>query len=224
MKNEIEENKSVEQFYELLSKMRAISPIYEKIIKHLVKSLAPEISDDAQKVLYVYFSLLEDGNTRIPLDSEKLLEKWNKKWEGLVVQAKAQELDNNFHAQESNSEYFKAIFEAGIKDLLNENYSTIINNIKGTGLPRLSACYDETHIRDNHKLFVIDDNYLYADKYYNAKLIIEDKFKELFKNNVELENDNELQSSHAPSNGALLNIVEEISRITNSKIQLKERS
>ena len=222
MKNEIEENKSVEQFYELLSKMRAISPIYEKIIKHLVKSLAPEISDDAQKVLYVYFSLLEDGNTRIPLDSEKLLVKWNKKWEGLVVQAKAQELDNNSHALELNSEYFKAIFEAGIKDLLNENYSTIINYIKVTGLPRISACNDETHIRDNHKLFVIDDNYLYADKYYNAKLIIEDKFKELFKNNVELENDNELQSSHAPSNGALLNIVEEISRITNSKIQLKE--
>ena len=57
--NENEQNKlSADKFYLLLSKMKAISPIYEKIMKHLVKSLAPEISDDAQKVLYVYFSLL----------------------------------------------------------------------------------------------------------------------------------------------------------------------
>ena len=52
MENEKEHNKlSADKFYTLLSEMRAISPIYEKIIKHLVTELEPNITENAKKVL-----------------------------------------------------------------------------------------------------------------------------------------------------------------------------
>ena len=188
MENEKEQiNESINEFYKLLSSMKAVSPIYEKIMKHLVKSLAPEISDDAQKVLYVYFSLLEDGNTRIPLDSEKLLEKWNNKWSGLVVQAKSQDKYNELQSidLEDNIYFNKQILEKGINDLLIQN-------------------------QINNSLFVIDESegakYLYANKYFEAKLIIEDKFKKLFNKNID-------EGASSVSN-------DDVIKITNSKIKL----
>ncbi len=195
MENEKEKEQEqiikIDEFYKLLSSMKAVSPIYEKIMKHLVKSLAPELSDDAQKVLYIYFSLLEDGNTRIPLDADKLLEKWNKKWSGLVVQAKSQDKYNVLQNidLEDNNYVNKQIFEKGINDLLIQSLLT-------------------------KTLFEIDENdgikYLYANKYYEAKLIIEDKFKRLFNKNIDgvvsgISNDE---------------IIKEIRRITNSEIEL----
>jgi exodeoxyribonuclease V alpha subunit len=150
-----QKNDNINEFYKLLSSMKAVSPIYEKIMKHLVKSLAPELSDDAQKVLYIYFSLLEDGNTRIPLNAEKLYEKWMIKWNGLLIQ------ENSLISNEK-SDCFKKIIKAGVNDLLNDNYSNIIGE---------------------NKLFIINDNYLYANKYYEAKIIIEEKFKALFQKN-----------------------------------------
>ena len=162
MENEKEQNKlSADKFYTLLSEMRAISPIYEKIIKHLVTELEPNITENAKKVLYVYFSLLEDGNTRISLDVENLYNKWMKKWEGLVIQENSIPKDDNLN---NISIGFRAILETGIEDLLNKNYSNIIGE---------------------NKLFVIKDNYLYANKYYEAKIIIEEKFKQLFHKSIE---------------------------------------
>ena len=187
MENEKEKEQiiKIDEFYKLLSSMKAVSPIYEKIMKHLVKSLAPEISDDAQKVLYIYFSLLEDGNTRIPLDSEKLLEKWNKKWSGLVVQTKSQDKYNELQSidLENNNYFNKQIFEKGI------------SQIEALG---------------NNTLFVIDESdgekYLYANKYFEAKLIIEEKFKKLFNKKVD--------------GGASSVSNDDVKNITNSKIKL----
>jgi exodeoxyribonuclease V alpha subunit len=204
MENEKEQNQlSADKFYLLLSKMKAVSPIYEKIMKHLVKSLAPEISDDAQKVLYIYFSLLEDGNTRIPLDSEKLLEKWNKKWSGLVIQDKSQDKYNELQIidLEDNNCFNKQIFDNGINDLLEFGKSSN----KKTGLPRhLTMARNDGYVNNlilyidkegiksevkDNSLFVIDGSdgikYLYANKYYEAKLIIEEKIKQLFHKSIE---------------------------------------
>ncbi len=193
MENEKEQEQiiKIDKFYKLLSSMKAVSPIYEKIMKHLVKSLAPEISDDAQKVLYIYFSLLEDGNTRIPLDSVKLLEKWDKKWSGLVVQAKSQDKYNELQSIElENNNYFnKQIFEKGISQM---------------------------EALGNNTLFVIDESdgakYLYANKYFEAKLIIEDKFKKLFNKNID-------GGASSVNND---DIFDGISKITNSEIELND--
>ena len=259
MEKETEQKKeNINGFYKLLSSMKAVSPIYEKIMKHLVKSLAPEISDDAKKVLYVYFSLLEDGNTRIPLDANKLLDKWNKKWSGLVIQAKLQDKYNelqNIYLEDNN--YFnKQIFEKGIKELL--EFGQL--NSRKDGLPRHLAMARndssvnnlvlyidkegiKSEIKDN-SLFVIDESdggkYLYANKYYEAKLIIEDRFKKLFMNKSEVETGSprqrkalfssslSLQADNFPTNSrgesVVRNdvIINEISRITNSKIKLND--
>ena len=239
MENEKEKEQiiKIDEFYKLLSSMKAVSPIYEKIMKHLVKSLAPEISDDAQKVLYIYFSLLEDGNTRIPLDSVKLLEKWDKKWSGLVVQAKSQDKYNELQSIEfENNNYFnKQIFEKGIEDLLK-----FINNEEENVLPRQrkallcspfsqqadssptirgGASGERSSLMEtlgNNSLFVIDENdgakYLYANKYFEAKLIIEDKFKKLF-------NKNRDGGASGVWNDSIIN---DLSRITNSEIELNK--
>ena len=156
---------SVEEFYALLECYRAISPIYEKIINILIKSLESNLSIEATKVLYIYFSLLEDGNTCIPLNIDMLLEKWKIKWNGLVIQAESTDSDNALINKIAFSyKDFKNIFEKGIKDLLSNQYLNLVDK--------------------DEKLFVINKqdgiNYLYANKYYEAKLIIEDKFKQLF--------------------------------------------
>ena len=57
------------EFYALLREMRAISPIREKLVNLLV-GMQKNLSVDAQKLLYIYFSLLDDGNTRMALDKE----------------------------------------------------------------------------------------------------------------------------------------------------------
>ena len=72
---------SVTEFFELLREMRGITPIAEKMHKLLCDlQQKPAMSVCAQKVLYLYLSLLEDGNTRIPLDEKLLFAKWSQKW------------------------------------------------------------------------------------------------------------------------------------------------
>jgi exodeoxyribonuclease V alpha subunit len=64
-------NGSVAEYFSLLREMRGISPIAEKMLNLLCAlQQKPQLSFEAQKVLLIYLSLLEDGNTRIPLDAE----------------------------------------------------------------------------------------------------------------------------------------------------------
>ena len=156
---------TVEEFYALLAFYRAVSPIYEKIINILIRSLEPNLSCEAVKVLYIYFSFLEDGNTCIPLNTDKLLEKWKTKWSGLVIQAESHETEGSFNNKSVFPlELYKYLFDKGIKDLLSNQYLNLVDK--------------------DEKPFVINCqngiNYLFANKYYEAKLIIEDKFQKLF--------------------------------------------
>ena len=159
-------NGSIKDFYELLKEIRAISPIREKI-HNLLVSMEPNLSDDAQKVLYVYFSLLDDGNTRIALNEKMLLKKWESKWKGLIVQARSKYNNEAEKKLEYPSvEDFALIFKNGINDLLNNNYTNIIAS-------------------HNKPLKIVNDedgiNYLYANKYYEAKIIIEKYISKIFK-------------------------------------------
>ena len=111
-------NGSVVEFYGLLREMRGISLIAEKM-HNLLCALQqkPQLSFDAQKLLYIYLSLLEDGNTRIPLDAEMLYSKWEQKWNGLVVQR-----------QEPcpSAEVFLPIIRKGVEALVAGKYTQII--------------------------------------------------------------------------------------------------
>ncbi len=82
-------NGPVGNFFALIRELRGIAPIAEKM-HGLLCSLQkkPKLSDDAQKVLYIYLSLLEDGNTRIPLDAEPLFSKWRRNGTALSCKPK----------------------------------------------------------------------------------------------------------------------------------------
>ena len=74
-------NGTVAEFLALLREMRGISPITEKMHSLLCAlQQKPHLSGNAQKVIYIYLSLLEDGNTRMPLDAQQLYAKWEQKW------------------------------------------------------------------------------------------------------------------------------------------------
>ena len=164
---------SIDEFFALLNGMYGISDIREKLLKLLV-SMQKDMSEDAQKLIYIYFSLLDDGNTRIALNKELLLKKWETKWNGLVIQATAKNtVTGNEEIEYPEINEFAPIIEKGINDLLEFKYSNII-------------------ALSNKPLKIIKDQngiyYLYVNKYYEAKLIIEKYISQIFNkpvNNIE---------------------------------------
>ncbi len=140
-------NGSVVEFYTLLREMRGISLIAEKM-HNLLCALQqkPQLSFDAQKLLYVYLSLQEDGNTRIPLNAELLYSKWEQKWNGLVVQR-----------QEPcpSAEVFLPIIRKGVEDLVAGKYTQIIGEgatpLRLQQTPQCAYLISAKHLEDkNH--------------------------------------------------------------------------
>ena len=140
-------NGSVVEFYTLLREMRGISLVAEKM-HNLLCALQqkPQLSFDAQKLLYVYLSLQEDGNTRIPLNAELLYSKWEQKWNGLVVQR-----------QEPcpSAEVFLPIIRKGVKDLVAGKYTQIIGEgatpLRLQQTPQCAYLISAKHLEDkNH--------------------------------------------------------------------------
>ena len=161
------------EFYSLLREMRGISPIAEKMHNLLCDlQQRPHLSGDAQKVLYIYLSLLEDGNTRIPLDSKRLFAKWKQKWDGLVVQAESRDTLKGIKRQEpyAAAEIFSSVIRNGVKDLLSGNYAQIV------GKESTPLCIQQT----------TDSCYLISAKHLEDKGHIENIFKSGFFKEVTL--------------------------------------
>lgn len=140
-------NGSVVEFYTLLREMRGISLVAEKM-HNLLCALQqkPQLSFDAQKLLYIYLSLQEDGNTRIPLNAELLYSKWEQKWNGLVVQ----------HQEPCPSaEVFLPIIRKGVEDLAAGKYTQIIGEgatpLRLQQTPQCAYLISAKHLEDkNH--------------------------------------------------------------------------
>ena len=140
-------NGSVVEFYTLLREMRGISLIAEKM-HNLLCALQqkPQLSFDAQKLLYIYLSLQEDGNTRIPLNAELLYSKWEQKWNGLVVQ----------HQEPCPSaEVFLPIIRKGVEDFVAGKYTQIIGEgatpLRLQQTPQCAYLISAKHLEDkNH--------------------------------------------------------------------------
>jgi len=152
-------NGSVGDFFSLLCEMRGASALNEKLVQLLVDIHDKDFySVNAQKVLHIFFSLVNDGNTCISLNPKSLLAKWKKdKWDGLVLLASnegyADEIQKNFPAAED----FMPIIEAGCNDLMakKDHAPLCIVPIKKNG---------------------VEKPYLMAEKYLDAKGIIENCF------------------------------------------------
>ena len=140
-------NGSVVEFYTLLREMRGISLIAEKM-HNLLCALQqkPQLSFDAQKLLYIYLSLQEDGNTRIPLNAELLYSKWEQKWNGLVVQRQE---------PSPSAEVFLPIIRKGVEDLAAGKYTQIIGEgatpLRLQQTPQCAYLISAKHLEDkNH--------------------------------------------------------------------------
>lgn len=150
----------INDFFKKLHSMGCITRVWEKVLETLCL-LEKNISFEALAIFCIYFSQLDDGNTCIPLDAKKLTEKWQKKWEGLLLQ------ENRLYQKEADNKYFAAIIEKGLPQITPQI------------LPELIVC----DTSDKSKPFVIDSGWLFAEKYFKAKINIEEKINEIMKQN-----------------------------------------
>ena len=166
---------SVEEFYKVLKSLKGIAPIHARI-HILLCEMQKDLSNSAQKVLYIYFSLLEDGNTRIVLDPANALIKWLVKWRSLIKLASTENQELPIPADDAESE-FEAVLREGIRDILTQDYSNIIE-LRAKNLPTEPHGVSRPFVRsvDNRDSM----EYLYATRYFDAKCIIEDKAKDVF--------------------------------------------
>lgn len=162
----------IDNFFEEIRSIGAISLIWKNVLE-MLKGLQPDISDDALAVFCIYFSLLDDGNTCIPLDSAKLSEIWKKKWVGLrwlIQSAQDNEQDDETElSDEALNQEFKQKFLPPITEGIKEIKSKKLTKLIGT--------------KDQKLLFVIEDStdtLLFAKKYFNAKEKIENKIGKIF--------------------------------------------
>ena len=152
-------NGSAKDFFSLLCDMRGTSPLNEKLVQLLVDLHQGKkgYSVNTQKVLHIFFSLTNDGNTCVSLNPKSLLVKWKTKWDGLVLLAsqdqEADSAQNGFLAAED----FMPIIEAGCKELVkNAEAPLVIESLSKNGKK---------------------EPFLFTEKYLDAKKIIEACFK-----------------------------------------------
>ena len=101
------DKKQLTDFFKKLSDMNCITPVWEKVLDVLIE-LEPKVSFETLAVFCIYFSLLDDGNICIPVAQGKLIDKWQKKWEGLLLQ-------ENLLAQQADDDKYFA-------DIINRRY------------------------------------------------------------------------------------------------------
>lgn len=143
----------LDAFFEKLKELRAVTRLDLKLVQ-LVGELGFSLSQEAQKVLLVYFSLLRDGNTCISLNASELLKKWSVKWNGLAVLS-------NSHAEENarrevyKAEDFRPVFEEGCSEIL-----------------------ESPDLKKENSPFKVEGSLLFAKKYWDAKESINEIFKD----------------------------------------------
>lgn len=151
--------KTENDFFEKISALNGISPLWEKVLD-MLKNLDPSLSQSALDVFCIYFSLLDDGNACIPLDKDELLEDWLKKWNGLLL------VSGGLEKQQEDKIFFADVISAGLKD---------INKIKADSSGALAGLPFVVFLDNEH-----GKKYLFAKKYYQAKLAIEERMSKIF--------------------------------------------
>lgn len=156
---------SCEQFCVRLTELSGLSPLWKKVLGTL-EQIQSDLPDAAKTILIIYFSLLDDGNTCIPLEKSALMKKWSQKWNGLLLADCPDfpcEPDEASNQDDKNADFsldfFERQIEAGIP-LMTENR-----------LPLLIG---------KSRPFVVDNGWLFAAKYHKAKLSIENRIKTIF--------------------------------------------
>lgn len=146
MSNNIITNCTTSQFFDMLRDIRGIAAI-NRHLQNFIENLQPNISVDAQKFFLMLLSLQEDGNTQFSLNPEIFFQKWEAKWNGLKLSVDAPQLPCACD--------FEPVIKNGISDIFKHKYTNIID-------------WNSTE-----RLFVVKENFIFATKYYKAKVAIE---------------------------------------------------
>jgi len=160
---------NIDDFFNEIKAQRGISALWQKVL-YMLKDFQPSVSDELLDFFAIYFSLLDDGNICIPLEKEKLFSKWSEKWEGLLlVSEKQSELCN---------ENFKNVINYGIEEILNKKSCEFVEILED------NKSYTSADLQKLSKPFVLKkidrDYWLFAAKYFAAKIEIEERIKVLF--------------------------------------------
>lgn len=127
MENKILAIESIDDFIEDLIEMRGLVPL-DKHLLHLLFEIKSDIPLHTRKFLTLCMSLLDDGNTRVPLDAAQFTDMWTRKWNGLVmlrVSTAEEDIDENAFA---TADDFASIISEGIQDILTNDFSAIMES------------------------------------------------------------------------------------------------
>ncbi len=152
---------SCKDFYLRLRAQKGIEALWEKVLEMLRQFCNFEESHPALKILCLYFSLLDDGNTCICLNPQRLFDKWISKWRGLLL---VSELNQSEEEKVAEENYFQQVIKEGIASINNGECQAIIG--------------------ENDKPFLVKnihgENWLFASKYFAAKISIENRVRKIF--------------------------------------------
>lgn len=160
----------INDFFDIIQSQKGIAPLWKKVINMFSKMGNIDENSASLKVFCIYFSLLDDGNTCIVLNTEDLLKKWMTKWDGLLLISNQED--------KIKKENFKIFISEGINEILSGKLSSFIDFLDSpdsTGLDKILKI---------EKPFVVktinNQKWLFALKYYSAKLSIEKRIQSLF--------------------------------------------
>lgn len=176
MDNKLLATESLDEFIDALAEMRGLIAL-DKHLLHLLFEIKKDVPLQTQKFLTLCLSLLDDGNTRVPLDASQFTDMWARKWNGLVtlrISTAEEDIDESNFA---SADDFANIISEGIQDILTNDFSAIME----------SRETDTISIEDALSCpFVLAKResgaHLYFTKHFDAKCVIEQSAKNLFKN------------------------------------------
>lgn len=76
------------KLFESLKELKGIQDIWHKVLDMLKET--DKLGDQSLIVLCIYFSLIDDGNICIPLNPDMLYDRWEKKWDNLLISNRKQ--------------------------------------------------------------------------------------------------------------------------------------
>lgn len=145
------------EFIDNLIKYRFMDKIWSNVIKYIIKPL--DDNQDIIKILAIYFVYICDGSSAMPLNKDILNKEWNYKCDSMEILFKALDSDNL------------------------EEEILMVNNIRNVGnlaILNINLLEECNKLVGNNKLFIIDNSFIFARKYYNAKNGINESIKRLF--------------------------------------------
>lgn len=176
MDNKILATESIDEFIDALIEMRGLNPL-DKHLLHLLFEIKSDIPLHTQKFLTLCMSLLDDGNTRVPLDALQFTDMWTRKWNGLVmlrISTAEEDIDEKAFA---TADDFASIIADSIQDLQTSDFSAIMES-RETDTASTEDSLSKPFIFAKRE----SGTHLYFTKHFDAKCVIEKAANILFKN------------------------------------------